>query len=259
MKRNLFLYLFLGVLLLTSCTPAAAQDPGMIFTVVASTQTAAAWQTQLAEAAFSKTPTQATLRPTFTPYPTNTVFVLRYTPSPTQTFTPTITNTPSQLTEWPEWSTGEVVRMPKGSGANIGVNKRFYILAGVQVMVTRNNGVKLRDVPNKAQPGPVEEPGSAMTLTGVMNKNGEYDWLFAQVIAANGKTYWVGGSENEDTDPRNSFVFYYPKNSPTPNGTLTATITITPTYTTTPATKSPTPPPIITLSVTDIPTATPTP
>lgn len=98
-------------------------------------------------------------------------------------------------------------------------------------MVVRRNGVKLRSVPNKAQNGPLEEEGSAMTLTGIMNKNHEYGWLFAQVEAVNGQKYWVGGTEGEETDPRQSFIFYYPylTRSPTPSPTETTTPTLTPT------------------------------
>ena len=97
---------------------------------------------------------------------------------------------------------------------------------GAVVMVTRRNGVALRSIPSKAISGPMEEEGSAFTLTGVMNKNPEFVWLFVQVIAANGKTYWVGGSEgDENTDPRYSLRFYYPKLTPSPTPSLTPTPT----------------------------------
>jgi len=212
MKKKIFVYMILSVVLLSSCIPAEATEvPGLIYTVVASTQTAAAWQTQAAAGVSpTKTLTPVVLRPTFTAIPTMTPFIYKVTASPTLTFTPTATSTPPILTAWPEWTTGDVVVMPKGSGENIGTNKRFDILIGVEVMIVRKNGIKLRAVPNKAQPGPLEEAGSVVTLTGVMNKNKQYGWLFAQVKAADGQTYWVGGTEGEDTDPSKSFIFYYP-------------------------------------------------
>ena len=215
--------LFMLMVLLTACTPPTpAQAPGLVYTVIASTQTAAAQLTQMAQGSFTKTPTQAaTLRPTITPFPTMTSFVYKVTASPTLTFTPTATSTPPILTTWPDWKTGDVIVMPKGSGENIGTNKRFDILIGVEVMIVRENGVKLRAVPNKAQPGPLEEAGSVVTLTGVMNKNNEYDWMFAQVTAADGQTYWIGGTDGEDTDPRKSFVFYYPHSTELPELTET--------------------------------------
>ncbi len=223
-KKRL-LYLFMLIVLLAACTPPPMQDPSLIYTVVASTQTAAAWQTQMAEASFSKTPTQATLRPTFTPLPTMTSFVYQITASPTLTPTASATSTPPILTSWPDWKTGEVVVMPKGSGENIGTNKRFEVLVGVQVLVTRPHGVKIRAIPNKAMDGPMEEEGSVLTLTGIMNKNNEFGWLFVQVKAVNGQTYWVGGTDGENTDPRRSFEFYYPHltTSPTPSPSATAT------------------------------------
>ena len=225
MKRKIIL-LFLGILLmLTACMPQPTQDPGLLFTVVASTQTAAAWQTQMAEAAFTKTLTPPVLRPTFTPFPTMTSFVYELTASPTLTPTPTMTSTPPILESWPEWSTGENVVMPQGSGENIGVNRRFNVLIGVDVLVVRKNGVKLRSAPNKAIPGPLEESGAAFTLTGIMNRNKQYDWFFAQVIAADGNKYWVGGSWEEETDPRNSFIFYYPFLTPSATPSLTETAT----------------------------------
>lgn len=235
-KKQLICLLML-VVLLTACAPSAsAQDPGLVFTVVASTQTAAAWQTQMAQASFSKTPTQATLRPTFTPFPTMTAFVYEVTPSPTPTPTASMTSTPPILTSWPDWTTGEVVTMPRGSGQNIGVNKRFKILVGVQVLITRTNGVKLRTVPSKAADGFIEVEGSALTLTGIMNQNKELGWFFVQVEAVNGKTYWVGGSGNENNTPADSFVFYYPHLtiSPTPTVSETPTMTLTPSASATP-------------------------
>ena len=151
MRRKVFLVLVLIVFVAGACVPTPEfQDPWLIYTVVASTQTAAALQTQMAEDSFTKTPTAPVLRPTFTPFPTMTSFVYNITASPTRTSTPAPTGLPPVLTSWPDWRTGEVVTMPKGSGANIGVNKRFSVLAGVEVMVVRRNGVKLRTIPNKA-------------------------------------------------------------------------------------------------------------
>lgn len=224
MKRKWLWHVLLSVFVLGACMPTPApQDPNLIFTVVASTQTAAAWQTQMAEASFSKTPTPPVLRPTFTPFPTMTSFVYNLTSSPTPTYTPKPTRTPKMLDGWPDWATGENVTMPKGAGQNIGVNRRFPILVGVQVLVVRRNGVKLRSAPNKAESGPLEERGAALTLTGIMNRNKHYGWFFAQVKAENGSLYWVGGSYGEETDPRQSLTFYYPFLTQSATPTITET------------------------------------
>ena len=71
----------------------------------------------------------------------------------------------------------------------------------------------------------MEEIGSAFTLTGIMNKDPHRDWLYAQVIAVNGRTYWVGGSIGDEADPTTSLAFYYPELtvSPTPSVTSTST------------------------------------
>ena len=213
MKNQKSIFLLLILMLLSSCSAQPTQAPGFIYTVVVSTQTASAYRTEMAGLLFpsTSTPTLVTLRPTFTPYPTSTSFV--FVPSPSITPTPitTATRTPRIRTEWPDWKTGDVIRMTDGSGENIGTNKRFSVLTGLMVMVVRENGVALRPIPNKAIGGPMEEEGSAFTLTGVMNKNNDFSWLFVQVIASNGQTYWVGGSEgDEKADPRKVFVFYYP-------------------------------------------------
>jgi hypothetical protein len=227
--RRVSIGLFLLMFSLAACGAQPTQPPGFIYTVVASTQTAAAWQTQLAEASFSKTPTHATLRPTFTAFPTSTSFLYVPTLSSTPTFTASPTRTPAPLTEWPNWKTGNIVTMPKGSGENIGSNKMFSILRNVEVLVVRKNGVTLRDIPNKAVSGPMEVRGSALTLTGIMNKNNEFGWLFAQVIAANGKTYWVGGDEGDDnTDPTAALEFYYPHLTTSPTPSPSATLTPSP-------------------------------
>lgn len=243
MKRKLILLPFIMIFLLGACAAPPTQPPGFILTVVAGTQTAAAYLTNEAESSFTETPIQVELRATITPPPTQTNFVYLVSPSATLTPTASFTPTPSLVTEWPDWQTGEVVRLPSGSGANIGTNKKFSRLVGLKVKVARTNGVALRSIPNKAIGGPFEEKGSAFTLTGVMNRNPEFVWLFAQVIAADGKTYWVGGSEgDENTDPRFALEFYYPKltpsptpgPSPTPSTTLSPAITVTPSPTFTP-------------------------
>ena len=204
-------FLLFSLIFLSACLPQPTQAPGFIFTAVAGTQTAAAWQTESAMSLSKETPILATLRPTLTLQPTATGFVFVFTPSNTPTLVPSVTRTPRQRTEWPDWKTGSVIKMPSGSGANIGTNKKFSNLTGLMVIVVRRNGVALRSVPNKAIGGPMEDEGSAFTLTGVMNKNPEFGWLFAQVIAADGKEYWVGGSEgDENTDPNYSLKFYYP-------------------------------------------------
>lgn len=210
----LFLFVFL------SACSSAGQDPNFIYTVVAGTQTAAVYQTQMAELLFTSTPTQGTLRPTMTLQPTATTYIFVPSPSHTPIPSPSPTRTPRIRTEWPNWKTGEVISMPKGSGENIGTNKKFSDLTGLMVMVVRKNGVKLRPIPSKAIGGPIEVKGSAFTLTGVMNLNDDFGWVFAQVIAADGKTYWVGGSG--DIQPNEVFIFYYPKLTPSP------TISITP-------------------------------
>ena len=224
-KRN-FGILILIALVLVACSPKPSQAPGFIFTVVAGTQTAAAYQTEMAESLYTSTPTLATRRPTITPYPTGTTFVFVPSPSITPTPLPSATSTPHIRTEWPDWKTGDVVRLPSGSGGNLGTNKKFSDRTGLMVKVVRRNGVALRSIPSKAIGGPMEEQGSAFTLTGIMNKNPELGWLFAQVIAADGNTYWIGGSEgDENTDPTHALTFYYPylTASPTPSLTVTPT------------------------------------
>lgn len=238
MKRKSVLLFLVLTFLLGACSAPPTEPPGFILTMVASTQTVAAYLTEMAEADFTQTPTPIELRATITPPPTQTGFVYLMTPSSTLTPLPSLTPTPSMRTEWPDWKTGEVVRLSSGSGANIGTNKKFSDLTGLMVKVVRRNGVALRPVPNKAIGGPMEEEGSAFTLTGIMNKNPEFVWLFVQVIASDGNTYWVGGSAgDQNTDPRFALEFYYPKltPSPTPGPSPTPTITLSPTVTVTPS------------------------
>ena len=220
--RNALSFLLLSSFLF-ACAPQATPDPDYIYTAVAGTQKAAVFQTERARSFYTMTPTQATLRPTLTLEATPTIYI--FTPD-TLTPSPTVTRTPTLVTTWPEWKTGEVTTMPPGTGQNIGTNKYFRVLDGLQVIVVRENGVGLRSAPNKAVSGPKEEKGSAFTLTGVMNKNPQYGWLFVQVIAADGRSYWVGGDiGDKDIDPTVALDFYYPDltPSPTPLGTLTPT------------------------------------
>lgn len=199
---------------LSACAQQPTPDPNFVYTAVAGTQKAAAFQTERARSFYTMTPTQATLRPTLTLEATPTTYI--FTPD-TPTVAPTVTRTPTLVTTWPEWKTGEVTTMPPGSGGNIGINKYFRSIDGLQVIVVRENGVGLRAAPNKAVSGPKEEKGSAFTLTGIMNRNPQYGWLFVQVIAADGRSYWVGGDRgDEDIDPTVALEFYYPDLTPSP-------------------------------------------
>ena len=226
MKKQKSIFLLLILMLLSSCSAQPTQAPGFIYTVVAETQRAAALQTERAESLYTKTPTPATLRATLTLEATPTVYIyVADTPTPT----PSATRTPRIRTTWPDWKTGDVIRMPSGSGENIGTNKKFASLTGLRVIVARANGVVLRPLPDKSIGGPKEERGSAFTLTGVMNKNNLFGWLFAQVIAVDGNTYWVGGSEgDENTDPTFALAFYYPELTPSPTPSSTPTPTPVP-------------------------------
>ncbi len=214
MLRKLAL-LFMPIFLV-ACSAQPTQDPNFILTVVAGTQDVAAYQTQMGELLFTSTPTLATLRPTLTLQPTSTVVVLKInTPTPV----PSATRTPRLRTTWPDWDTGDVISMPSGSGGNIGVTKVFGSLKGLMVIVVREYGVMMRAIPNKAMGGPWEEKGSAFTLTGIMNQNYDYGWIFVQVIAADGKKYWVGGSvtgneHDNGMDPTAALKFYYPAKTP---------------------------------------------
>jgi hypothetical protein len=83
----------------------------------------------------------------------------------------------------------------------------FNELAGVEMIVTRANGVKLRSIPNKAIGGDNVLKGTKLILTGLMNKNNEFGWLFVKVKTGGGSLGWVGGSEGDDTDPRECLEF----------------------------------------------------
>ncbi len=205
---------------LAACSGQPTQPPGFIYTVVASTQEAAALQTEAAMRSARETVEPVVLLPTMTLEATATTYIyIRDTATPTQSLTPT----PRMVTVWPDWKKGTVIKMDGGGG---GTFKKFSDLVGLEVIVIRPNGVKLRSIPSKAIGGLIEESGSVFTLTGVMNKNPQYDWIFAQVIAADGNKYWVGGTiGDQNAEPSASLLFYYPwlTPSPTPSNTPTST------------------------------------
>ena len=157
MKQKKLVPFLLILVFLPACAQQPTPDPNFVYTAVAGTQKAAAFQTERARSFYTMTPTQATLRPTLTLEATPTVYI--FTPD-TPTVAPTATRTPSLVTTWPEWKTGEVTTMPPGTGQNIGINKYFRSIDGLQVIVVRENGVGLRSAPNKALSGPKEEQGS---------------------------------------------------------------------------------------------------
>jgi len=228
-KINKIVQIFCAIIFLSACSPQTVEDPGIIFTIAASTQTAAAYQTWEPISKNTSTPTPAILRPTITLQPTATIFVFEPTSTNTPTPTPSSTPKPVILTNWPDWRTGSVISFPRGTGWNIGVNKKFSILKGVKVKVVRKNGVKLRSAPNKAIGGPMEARYSILTLTGVMNKNKDFGWFFAQVIAPGGNEYWVGGSDGDDnTNPIESLEFHYPIETAVPTLELSATPSLIP-------------------------------
>ncbi|NQU29627.1 MAG: hypothetical protein HQ525_03070 [Anaerolineae bacterium] len=228
-KINKIVQILCALIFLSACSSQQVEDPGLVFTIVASTQTAAAYQTWEPFSLITNTPTPAILRPTITLQPTNTVYVFVPTSTNTPTPTPSATPKPIKLTKWPDWRTGSVISMPRGTGLNIGTNKMFSILKGVKVKVIRKNGVKLRSAPNKAIGGPMELRNSILTLTGVMNRNKDYGWFFAQVIAPGGNKYWVGGSDgDENTNPIESLEFYYPIETPVPTLEISPTPSLIP-------------------------------
>ncbi len=208
---------------LSACSAQPTQPPGFIYTVVAGTQEAAALQTESALRLSGATSTPDMLFPTITLEATATTYIfVRDTLTPT----PSLTRTPRVRTIWPDWRTGNVISV-KGSGG--GTFKKFSDLTGLKVIVIRQNGVKLRSIPNKAIGGPNEERGSVFTLTGIMNKDPKFDWIFAQVIAADGNTYWVGGTIGDlNAEPSASLAFYYPWLTPSPTPSNTPTLTPAP-------------------------------
>lgn len=215
----------LAVALVTACAPLASASyptpgPGAVETLIAvkATEAAMLTQTALGPATFTPTPGRVTLTPSQTLPPTATMLFLLKTNTPTPSQTPTRVIIP---TIWPSWTSGDVVDMPQGSGEGIGVTKYFSSLAHVTVVVVRSNGVKLRKLPTKALGGPIAPKGTILILTGYWNKNNDFGaWSFMKVIAPDGRQYWVGGSENDDTSPTASFAFYTP---PEPTPTFTPT------------------------------------
>lgn len=231
MKRNYrrkshFLLLILAVAIVPACAPLASgsyptQGPGAVETLIAvkATEAAVLTQTALGPATFTPTPGRITLTPSQTLPATATMLFLLKTNTPTPSQTPTRVVIP---TTWPDWTTGDVVDMPQGSGEGIGVTKYFSSLAHVTVVVVRTNGVKLRKLPTKALGGPIAPKGTILILTGYWNRNGDFGapWSFMKVITPDGRQYWVGGNANDDTSPTASFAFYTP---PEPTATFTPT------------------------------------
>ncbi len=210
------------IFFLSACSAQPTPPPDFILTVVAGTQEAAALQTESAFRLSRGTSTPEMLLPTMTLEATATVYVfVRDTLTPT----PSPTRTPRVRTIWPDWRTGDVISV-KGGG---GTYKKFSDLTGLKVIVIRQNGVNLRSIPSKAIGGPNEEKGSVFTLTGIMNKNPKYDWIFAQVIAADGNKYWVGGTIGDlNAEPSASLAFYYRWLTPSPTPSNTPTLTPVP-------------------------------
>lgn len=207
-----FLILSLA-LWLSACAPAnnPAVDLAGVQTAIAQTANASWTQTALARGRASATPTpaRATRTPTLTPTATATViFVIPTYP----TFTP---SPPPIPLAWPAWQEGDVVRLRGTSG----VTKFFRELQGVKVVVTRLNGVKLREAPTKALGKKMAAYGDLLTLTGYWNRWPDLDWSFVQVITQDERVYWVGGDIGTDIDPVNCLRFYSPFTltpSPTP-------------------------------------------
>ncbi|MEJ5241897.1 MAG: hypothetical protein WHS87_11930 [Anaerolineales bacterium] len=211
------------MILFAACVPQPPpSDASSIEQIVAATAQAAWTQTAKAQPSPTRTPTPSlpTSTPSLTPTATPTFFILLETP----TATATVIAIPLA---WPDWRTGEVVRMPRGSEANIGVNKFFRVLENVPVVVMRLNGVKLREAPTKVYGKKMAAYGDLLTLTGFWNRNNDFRWSFVQVKTQDGRLYWVGGDIGTDIDPVNSLRFYSPYTltpSPTATGTPTPRI-----------------------------------
>lgn len=203
-QKVLFILLLLMPALLFACEPfvqAPTPMPGLN-TIVALTAQAAASQTAAAlpPATFTPTPSLTPRPVTSTPTPTETVLFDFFTSTPS---TPTFQPPPEA---WPAWESGEVVKMPKGSGENVGTVKFFPRLAYVKVIVIRNNGVKLRLLPStEAGTNLMAAKGQILILLGFWNKNSGNSYL--KVRTLEGKEYWVGGNEN--ADPQVSLAFLY--------------------------------------------------
>ncbi len=248
-KNGIIFSVILFPLLLSACdalNPALPTlAPGIVGTYAAMTVSAANSQTAAARPPATFTPTQPRPTRTATTPPTITATVRFILNTPTASLTPTST-IPPRPEEWPSWTSGEIVELKHGEA--MGSSKFFKILQDVRVVVTRTNGVKLRDLPNKAIGGKQADKGSVLVLTGIMNLNRDYYpmWSFVQVKTGDGETYWVGGSMNTDTDPKRSLIFMYLLEPPTatisPTPLLFFFPTVTPTLTASPAlTSTPTP------------------
>lgn len=210
-------WLYLTLMLMFACAPLytspfPTQIPGAVNTVVAMTyaaaltETAAVLPTATYTSTDTPTATKTPLPPTDTPIPTATfIFIL---------FTPTAPATPTRepVTKWPAWEEGTVVDMPPGSGERIGTTKMFDILKDVEVIVVRANGVKLRSIPSKAVGTKMADYETSLVLTGLMNKNSDFGWFFVKVKAPDGKFYWVGGDEGDDTNPTKCLKFAVTQN-----------------------------------------------
>lgn len=111
--------------------------------------------------------------------------------------------------DWPDWQAGEVIKMPAGSGEASGTTRMFKTLAGIEVLVTHPNGVKLCSIPDQTTSEKIAEESSRLVLTGLVNKNEDHTppWKFVKVKAPNGKLYWVGGSQGEENDPQRCLRF----------------------------------------------------
>lgn len=230
--QKLGVFCSLVVLLLSACIPLSQKstwlDPFVIQTAIAGTAAASWTRTALAQSRWTRTPTPSppTSTPTLTPTATPTFLILLETPSAT----PTVIAIPLA---WPDWRTGEVVKTPGGTVPN-SVTKFFRVLENVPVVVTRLNGVKLREAPTKVVGKKMAAYGDLLTLTGFWNQNYEFGWSFVQVKTQEGRLYWVGGDMGSDIDPVNSLRFYSPYTltpSPTATGTPTPRIFYTPTST----------------------------
>lgn len=192
--------------LLLACQPflpaEATPAPGWLHTAIVLTAQAAALQTASALPPPSATPTVTpTPRPvTSTPTPTETVLFDFFTATP---LTPTFQPPPDA---WPSWESGEIVKMPKGSGENVGSVKFFRTLANVKVIVIRDNGVKLRLLPStEAGTNLMAGKGQTLILLGFWNKNSGNSYV--KVRTLDGKEYWVGGNGN--ATPEVSLAFLY--------------------------------------------------
>jgi len=226
MKRTQFLLSILLVLLIVvSCEPMISPQsfptnpPGHVNTVIAQTASAAAALTESAQPTKTDTPPPTatfTETPTNTVTPTATFFFALPTLTPTKTPAPTstlpvvgpgggsggaATTTPLPIKDWPAWNTGTIANMPTGSGEGIGTTKMFDVLVNVKVKVVRPNGVKLRSIPSLVVGEGKVPVNTILYLTGLWNKNRDWNWTHVKVLAPDGKLWWVGDREGESSDP----------------------------------------------------------